>query len=84
MLVPALSFQTAYNGDVFCLAADPTKRKGAFGDETASKSKKLAASCSDLIVLGLPWKSTEDDLRSYFSQFGDLVLVQVQQCCMLI
>ena len=33
--------------------------------------------CSDLIVLGLPWKSTEDDLRNYFSQFGELLMVQV-------
>ncbi|XP_076472443.1 TAR DNA-binding protein 43-like [Babylonia areolata] len=35
--------------------------------------------CSDLIVLGLPWKSTEDDLRTYFSQFGDLLMVQVKK-----
>lgn len=33
--------------------------------------------CSDLIVLGLPYKSTEDDVRNYFNQFGELVLVQV-------
>ena len=63
----------------FCLAADPTKRKGVFGGDPAAKTKRLtdANRCSDLIVLGLPWKSTEDDLRSYFSQFGELVLVQV-------
>lgn len=35
--------------------------------------------CSDLIVLGLPWKSTEDDLRKYFSQFGELLMVQVKK-----
>lgn len=35
--------------------------------------------CSDLIVLGLPWKSSEEDLRSYFSQFGDLLMVQVKK-----
>lgn len=35
--------------------------------------------CSDLIVLGLPWKSSEDDLRNYFSQFGDLLMVQVKK-----
>lgn len=33
--------------------------------------------CSDLIVLGLPWKSTEEDLRKYFSNFGELLMVQV-------
>lgn len=34
---------------------------------------------SDLIVLGLPWKSTEDDMKEYFKQFGELILVQVRQ-----
>lgn len=33
--------------------------------------------CSDLIVLGLPWKSSEEDLRKYFQQFGELLMVQV-------
>lgn len=28
-------------------------------------------------MLGLPWKSTEEDLRKYFSQFGELLMVQV-------
>lgn len=42
------------------------------------KNKKLdKRKCSDLIVLGLPWKSTEDDLLGYFSQFGELLMVQV-------
>ncbi|BFZ23979.1 hypothetical protein BsWGS_27018 [Bradybaena similaris] len=35
--------------------------------------------CSDLIVLGLPWKSTEEDLRKYFQQFGELLMVQVKK-----
>ncbi|KAK6965294.1 TAR DNA-binding protein 43 [Biomphalaria glabrata] len=35
--------------------------------------------CSDLIVLGLPWKSSEDDLRKYFQQFGELLMVQVKK-----
>ncbi|XP_060574695.1 TAR DNA-binding protein 43-like [Ruditapes philippinarum] len=35
--------------------------------------------CSDLIVLGLPWKSVEDDLKKYFSQFGELLMVQVKK-----
>lgn len=43
------------------------------------KSKKFERQrCSDLIVLGLPWKSTEEDLRKYFSQFGELLMVQVK------
>ena len=47
-------------------------------DETSAKLKRTdGKKCSDLIVLGLPWKSSEDDLRNYFGQFGELVLVQV-------
>jgi RNA recognition motif-containing protein len=44
-----------------------------------SKTKKVEKKCSDLIVLGLPYKSSEDDLREYFSKFGELVLAQVCQ-----
>lgn len=43
-----------------------------------AKTKRVEKhKCSDLIVLGLPWKSTEDDLQAYFSQFGELLMVQV-------
>lgn len=58
------------------------KRKGEEGQENpAAKTKRIETSpCStDLIVLGLPWKSTEDDLKKYFAQFGELLLVQVIQ-----
>ena len=46
-------------------------------DDCAIKTKRLERKCQDLIVLGLPWKSTEDDLHKYFSQFGELLKVQV-------
>lgn len=48
-------------------------------DESTIKTKRLEKKCQDLIVLGLPWKSTEDDLRNYFSQFGELIMVQVRK-----
>ncbi|CAE1262166.1 TARDBP [Acanthosepion pharaonis] len=48
-------------------------------DDSAIKTKRLEKKCQDLIVLGLPWKSTEDDLRKYFSQFGELLMVQVRK-----
>ncbi|CAG9560837.1 unnamed protein product [Danaus chrysippus] len=35
--------------------------------------------CSDLIVLGLPWKTGEETVREYFSTFGDLLMVQVKR-----
>lgn len=34
--------------------------------------------CSDLIVLGLPWKTSEEELRNYFSKIGELLMVQVR------
>jgi len=56
------------------------KRKGDDVDNGAAKTKKVdSQKCTDLIILGLPWKSTEDDLKSYFAQFGELVLVQVKR-----
>lgn len=33
--------------------------------------------CSDLIVLGLPWKTTEQELRQYFESFGEVLMAQV-------
>ena len=62
------------------------KRKGEEGLENpTAKTKRIERQkCSDLIVLGLPWKSTEDDLRNYFSQFGELLMVQVGKICRII
>ncbi|XP_013391411.1 TAR DNA-binding protein 43 [Lingula anatina] len=63
----------------FAVFPKENKRKG---DETLEnpnvKTKRLdSKKCSDLIVLGLPWKSTEDDLKAYFSQFGEVIMAQV-------
>lgn len=59
-------------------AAD--KRKSDDHQETsASKNKKLEKNkCSDLIVLGLPWKTTEPELREYFEPFGEVLMAQVR------
>lgn len=50
-------------------------------DETdassAVKVKRAVQKTSDLIVLGLPWKTTEQDLKEYFSTFGEVLMVQV-------
>lgn len=35
--------------------------------------------CSDLIVLGLPWKTGEEAVREYFAAFGELLMVQVKR-----
>lgn len=33
---------------------------------------------SDLVVLGLPWTTTEESMRLYFEQYGEVVMVQVK------
>ncbi|XP_076438510.1 TAR DNA-binding protein 43-like isoform X2 [Babylonia areolata] len=68
------------NHQYIAVFAKNSKRKGEDGFGSQAKKRMIDPSkCSDLIVLGLPWKSTEDDLKTYFSQFGDLVLVQVKR-----
>ena len=32
-----------------------------------------------MIVLGLPWKTTESELREYFEQFGEVLMAQVKK-----
>jgi len=66
---------------VMILMFTELKRKA---DETVETTKPVTKipcveqKCTDLIVLGLPFKSDEDDLKQYFSQYGQLVLVEVQ------
>jgi len=33
----------------------------------------------DLIILGLPWKTSEDDIREYFEPFGEILMVQLKK-----
>lgn len=42
-----------------------------------TKRMEMRLKCSDLIVLGLPWKTSEQDLRAYFESFGELLMAQV-------
>ena len=45
---------------------------------SAAKNKRVEKNkCSDLIVLGLPWKTTEQELRDYFEPFGEVLMAQV-------
>lgn len=44
---------------------------------SAVKIKRGFQKTSDLIVLGLPWKTTEQDLKDYFTTFGEVIMVQV-------
>ncbi|XP_078498369.1 TAR DNA-binding protein 43-like isoform X1 [Lissotriton helveticus] len=55
------------------------KRKMDESDGSSAVKVKRAVKTSDLIVLGLPWKTTEQDLKDYFSTFGEVVMVQVKK-----
>lgn len=55
------------------------KRKGDVGlDNPASKTKKLDK-CTDLIVMGLPWRTTEEEMRTHFESYGPLVLCSIKR-----
>ena len=43
---------------------------------SAAQVKRAIQKTSDLRVLGLPWKTTGQDLKVYFGSFGELLLVQ--------
>lgn len=51
---------------------------------SAVKMKRGDMKTSDLIVLGLPWKTTEQDLKDYFSTFGEVIMVQVRLLLVLV
>lgn len=63
----------------------PKENKRKMEDESpensAAKTKRLEKklTCSDLICLGLPWKSTEESIKQYFEQFGEVVMVQLKK-----
>ncbi|KAJ4927193.1 hypothetical protein JOQ06_014929 [Pogonophryne albipinna] len=46
---------------------------------SAVKMKRGDMKTSDLIVLGLPWKTSEQDLKDYFGTFGEVIMVQVKR-----
>ncbi|XP_021379215.1 TAR DNA-binding protein 43-like isoform X2 [Mizuhopecten yessoensis] len=58
------------------------KRKGDDMENPVIKTKRVETRnvCSDLIVLGLPWKATEEDVKAYFTDnIGEVVLAQVKR-----
>ncbi|XP_031330084.1 TAR DNA-binding protein 43-like isoform X2 [Photinus pyralis] len=66
----------------YCVFPKENKRKSddALENSTA-KTKRIETKlrCTDLIVLGLPWKTTEQNLREYFESFGEVLMAQVKK-----
>ena len=59
------------------------KTESEFSDFVESKNIKVdddeedsEDKTSDLIILGLPWKTSEDDIKEYFEPFGEILMVQ--------
>lgn len=50
-------------------------------ENSTAKTKRMESrqKCSDLIVLGLPWKTTEQELRQYFETYGEVLMAQVKK-----
>ncbi|XP_030632665.1 TAR DNA-binding protein 43 isoform X2 [Chanos chanos] len=58
---------------------DNKRKMDEMDASSAVKIKRGDQKTSDLIVLGLPWKTTEQDLKDYFSTFGEVIMVQVKR-----
>lgn len=63
-----------------CSFPKESKRKsGENSESAATKNKRNDNLCSDLIVLGLPWKATEQTVREYFEKFGEVLMAQLKR-----
>lgn len=47
-------------------------------DSVKTEDDNHSVSDMDLVVLGLPWKVTEDDLKKYFAKFGQVEYTQIK------
>jgi RNA recognition motif-containing protein len=52
-----------------------SKNQRVDGDDEMTSSDDVTC---DLIVLGLPWKATDSDVKDYFEKFGDMMMVQLK------
>ena len=56
-----------------------TRKQSDYAESEPAKRKKPDTdNISDLIVLGLPYSSVEEDLRKYFEKFGELEMHEVR------
>ncbi|KAH8272909.1 hypothetical protein KR018_009714 [Drosophila ironensis] len=66
----------------FCVFPKENKRKSDDNlENSTAKTKRIETRlrCTDLIVLGLPWKTTEDSLREYFETYGEVLMAQIKK-----
>uniref|UniRef100_A0A0A9WM21 TAR DNA-binding protein 43 n=1 Tax=Lygus hesperus TaxID=30085 RepID=A0A0A9WM21_LYGHE len=69
--------EEGWENQVFlCTMAKEEKRKST---EDAGPLKKKAQLICDLIVLGLPWKTTEEQVKEYFEEYGEVTMVTIKK-----
>lgn len=63
----------------FFIFAENKRKSDDHLENSTAKTKRIETKlkCSDLIILGLPWKTTEQQLREYFESFGEVLMAQV-------
>uniref|UniRef100_UPI00358E6FA4 TAR DNA-binding protein 43-like isoform X2 n=1 Tax=Myxine glutinosa TaxID=7769 RepID=UPI00358E6FA4 len=69
-------------GNIMYVVSYPKDNKRKMDESDISnvtKIKRSVQKTSDLIVLGVPWKATEQDLRDYFGSLGEGLMVQVKR-----
>ncbi|CAD7094076.1 unnamed protein product [Hermetia illucens] len=66
----------------FCVFPKENKRKSDDNlENSTAKTKRIETRlrCTDLIVLGLPWRTSEQSLREHFEEFGEVLMAQVKK-----
>lgn len=66
-------------GDLEAVDRRRSGEEAGAGAEANKNKRQDKSKCSDLIVLGLPWKTTEQELRTYFEPFGEVLMAQVKK-----
>lgn len=58
--------------------AENKRKSDDNNDSLVAKSKRAyCLKCTDLVVLGIPWDLSEHRLRTYFEQYGELLMAMV-------
>ncbi|KAF2346745.1 RNA recognition motif domain [Trinorchestia longiramus] len=69
--------------DFFCTfpKTDSKRKSSEVLESSSTKTKRLDffSKCTDLIVLDLPYKTTETEMKNYFSSYGNVVMSQVKK-----
>lgn len=63
------------------LASENKRKRDDTSENSTAKTKRIESRlrCTDLIVLGLPWKTTEESLREYFETLGEVLMAQIKK-----